>query len=41
MVAYLLCMIVISYLGSEKFDGINVIAYGWDMLIIGCFGGEK
>lgn len=36
MVAYLLCMIVISYLGSEKFGGINVIPYVWDMLIIVC-----
>jgi len=29
-------MIVISYLGSEKFGGINVIPYVWDMLIIVC-----
>ncbi|KAA8757633.1 amino acid:proton symporter, partial [Priestia megaterium] len=36
MVTYLLCMMVISYLGSEKFGGINVIRYGWDMLIITC-----
>ena len=29
-------MMFISYLGSEKFGGINVIPYGWDMLIITC-----
>jgi amino acid transporter len=34
MVAYLLVMMGISYLGSEKFGGINVIPYGWDMVII-------
>lgn len=34
MVAYLLVMMCISYLGSEKFGGINVIPYGWDMVII-------
>jgi amino acid transporter len=34
MVTYLLCMMIISYFGSEKFGGINVIPYGWDMLVI-------
>jgi amino acid transporter len=34
MVAYLLCMMIISLLGSEKFGGHNVIKYGWDMVII-------
>ncbi len=36
MVCYLLCMILISYLGSEKFGGLNIIPYGWDMLLIAC-----
>jgi amino acid transporter len=36
MVAYLLSMMCISYLGSEKFGGINIIPYGWDMIIIAC-----
>jgi amino acid transporter len=34
MVVYLLCMMVISFLGSEKFGGHNVIKYGWDMVLI-------
>jgi amino acid transporter len=34
MVIYLLCMMLVSYLGSEKFGGKNIIPYGWDMLII-------
>jgi hypothetical protein len=36
MVVYLLCMMTISYLGSEKFGGLNVIPFGWDMVIITC-----
>jgi amino acid transporter len=36
MVAYLVVMMCISYLGSDKFGGINVIHYGWDMLLIAC-----
>ncbi|MCH5584832.1 APC family permease [Shimazuella sp. AN120528] len=34
LLIYLIFMIGISYLGSEKFGGINVIHYGWDMLLI-------
>ncbi|AEN88472.1 APC family permease [Priestia aryabhattai] len=34
MVVYLLCMMTISFLGSEKFGGLNIIKYGWDMLLI-------
>lgn len=34
MVFYLLAMMVISYLGSDKFGGLNVIHYGWDMVLI-------
>nr|WGD86131.1 hypothetical protein P5621_01255 [Bacillus subtilis] len=34
MVFYLLTMMVISYLGSDKFGGLNVIHYGWDMVLI-------
>lgn len=34
MVVYLLSMVVISWLGSEKFGGLNIIKYGWDMLLI-------
>ncbi|KON67853.1 amino acid:proton symporter [Peribacillus butanolivorans] len=36
MVVYLLCMMTISYLGSEKFGGLNVIPFGWDMVLITC-----
>lgn len=36
MVVYLLCMMTISYLGSQKFGGINVIPFGWDMVVITC-----
>lgn len=36
MVAYLLCMMTVSYLGSDKFGGINVIPFGWDMPLIAC-----
>jgi amino acid transporter len=36
LIIYLLCMILISYLGSEKFGGRNIIPYGWDMLLIAC-----
>lgn len=34
MVFYLLVMMMISYLGSDKFGGLNVITYGWDMALI-------
>ncbi|MED3561272.1 APC family permease [Bacillus xiapuensis] len=34
MVVYLFCMMGISYLGSNKFGGKNIIPYGWDMLLI-------
>lgn len=34
MVVYLLSMMVISWLGSEKFGGLNIIPYGWDMGLI-------
>jgi amino acid transporter len=34
MVVYLLCMMCVSFLGSSKFGGINIIPYGWDMLVI-------
>ncbi|MED1469971.1 APC family permease [Bacillus salipaludis] len=34
MVVYLLCMMCVSYLGSHKFGGKDVIPYGWDMLLI-------
>ena len=27
-------MICISYIGSEKFGGLNIITYGWDMVLI-------
>jgi amino acid transporter len=36
LVTYLLYMVLVSYLGSEKFGGINVIKYGWDMVLIFC-----
>ncbi|UZH07867.1 APC family permease [Heyndrickxia coagulans] len=34
MVAYLIVMMGISYFGSEKFGGLNMIPYGWDMVLI-------
>ena len=34
MVVYLLVMMTISCLGSDKFGGYNVIHYGWDMALI-------
>ncbi|KSU84008.1 Amino acid transporter [Fictibacillus enclensis] len=36
MVVYLICMMFISYLGSEKFGGANIIPFGWDMVLIAC-----
>jgi len=29
-------MIFISYIGSEKFGGKNILPFGWDMLVIAC-----
>nr|WP_269448626.1 APC family permease [Metabacillus kandeliae] len=34
MVCYLLVMMLISWGGSEKFGGHNLIHFGWDMLLI-------
>ncbi|MDM5154468.1 APC family permease [Bacillus sp. DX1.1] len=34
LITYLLCMITISYSGSNKFGGHNFIPYGWDLLLI-------
>ncbi|WP_422424608.1 APC family permease [Bacillus sp. PSXD-155] len=34
IVGYLLFMICISYIGSERFGGLNIITYGWDMVLI-------
>ncbi|WP_411801556.1 APC family permease [Bacillus glycinifermentans] len=34
MAFYLLAMMLISFLGSDKFGGLNVVHYGWDMLLI-------
>ncbi|MGG1400722.1 APC family permease [Bacillus salipaludis] len=34
MIVYLLCMMCVSYLGSNKFGGKDIIPYGWDMLLI-------
>lgn len=31
MIVYLLCMMIIFWIGSEKFGGFNIIKYGWDM----------
>ncbi|RDZ11451.1 amino acid:proton symporter [Priestia megaterium] len=36
MLIYLACMIFISYIGSEKFGGKNILPFGWDMLVIAC-----
>jgi amino acid transporter len=36
MIVYLLCMMCVSYLGSDKFGGKNIIPYGWDMFLIAC-----
>jgi amino acid transporter len=37
LVTYLLFMMAVSYLGSSKFGGHDVIPYGWDMLVIAVF----
>jgi amino acid transporter len=34
LIVYLAFMIVVSWLGSDKFHGIGVIPYGWDMLVV-------
>ncbi|QSO55118.1 APC family permease [Alicyclobacillus curvatus] len=34
LVVYLMVMMALSYLGSQKFGGIGVIPYGWDMVIV-------
>lgn len=34
LVAYLAWMIIMSWLGSKQFGGINVIPYGWDMAVV-------
>jgi amino acid transporter len=34
LVCYLLYMMLISYLGSDKFGGHNVLPYGWDMVVV-------
>lgn len=34
MLLYLGCMIFISYIGSEKFGGKNILTFGWDMVVI-------
>jgi amino acid transporter len=34
LVVYLIYMMGISYLGSESFGGINLIPYGWDMVLV-------
>lgn len=31
---YLIVMALFSYIGSEKFGGINVIKYGWDFVFL-------
>lgn len=34
LIVYLLYMMAVSYLGSSKFGGTNLIPYGWDMLLV-------
>jgi len=34
LIVYLIVMALFSYLGSEKFGGINVIKYGWDFIFL-------
>ncbi|HZD44192.1 MAG TPA: APC family permease, partial [Methanomicrobiales archaeon] len=34
LIGYLISMAVISYLGSSKFGGRNIIPFGWDILVI-------
>ncbi|NRD77339.1 APC family permease [Bacillus sp. BRMEA1] len=34
MVFYLLSMMIVSYIGSEKFGGRNILPFGWDMVFI-------
>lgn len=34
LLVYLVYMAFISYIGSNKFNGINIIPYGWDFIVI-------
>jgi amino acid transporter len=34
LIVYLLYMAFISWIGSSKFNGINIIPYGWDFVVI-------
>jgi amino acid transporter len=34
LVVYLIYMAFISYIGSSKFNGINLIPFGWDFIVI-------
>lgn len=34
LIAYLLIMALLSYLGSSHFGGINVITFGWDIIVV-------
>jgi amino acid transporter len=34
MIVYLLCMILMSCLGSDRFGGKDIIPYGWDMITV-------
>ncbi|TCP29258.1 amino acid/polyamine/organocation transporter (APC superfamily) [Scopulibacillus darangshiensis] len=34
MICHLLWMVFLSFIGSEKFGGLNIIPFGWDFLVI-------
>ncbi|HEX7340475.1 MAG TPA: APC family permease, partial [Rhodanobacteraceae bacterium] len=38
LIAYLPAMALVSYLGSATFGGINVIPYGWDLVVVALVG---
>ena len=34
LIVYMFYMMLVSWLGSSEFGGINVIPYGWDMVVV-------
>ena len=38
LVAYLITLAVVSYIGSAKFGGLNYIPYGWDLAVVAVIG---
>ena len=38
LVFYMITLAVVSYIGSAKFGGLNVIPYGWDLAVVAVVG---